>query len=54
MFFVLSLVAIFCKLVVLLGEKLEDNEISKNFLKGSHSFNIYMSRNIRCYILVIG
>jgi hypothetical protein len=33
-FFVLSLVANFCKLVVLYGGKLESNEISKNKFEG--------------------
>jgi hypothetical protein len=33
-FFVLSLVANFCKLVVFLGEKLDYNEISKKNSKG--------------------
>jgi hypothetical protein len=43
--------------VALFGEKLENNEISKKILRGSHSFKKLkksLSKNIRCYILVIG
>jgi hypothetical protein len=54
-FFVLSLVANFCKLVVLFGGKLENNEISNNFFEvgGGHYFKNkikYVNKNIRCCI----
>jgi hypothetical protein len=42
--------------VILFGEKFKNNEISKNVFEEVHSFQKKrsMSKNIRCYILVIG